>query len=277
MTNQQPQSATTSQDTAQRVSKGNLLIDKQLFDFIEQEVLPVVQIDSDKYWQDFADIVQAFTPRNRELLAKRDQLQQQIDDWHKANPAKDGQIDREAYRAFLQDIGYLQPQGEDFSVDTQHVDDEIAHIAAPQLVVPVRNARYALNAANARWGSLYDALYGTDAISEDNGQEKGKGYNPTRGAAVIAFAKDFLDKHFALQTGSYTEVTGLRYKTASLSSSKARTKPPCKTAHSSSATRVSPASPARYCSSTMAYMLKSKSTQPARLAKPTQQASKMCC
>ena len=208
MTNQQPQSATTSQDTAQRVSKGNLLIDKQLFDFIEQEVLPVVQIDSDKYWQDFADIVQAFTPRNRELLAKRDQLQQQIDDWHKANPAKDGQIDREAYRAFLQDIGYLQPQGEDFSVDTQHVDDEIAHIAAPQLVVPVRNARYALNAANARWGSLYDALYGTDAISEDNGQEKGKGYNPTRGAAVIAFAKDFLDKHFALQTGSYTEVTG---------------------------------------------------------------------
>ena len=134
----------------QRIQQGKLAIAKELYDFIENEVLPVVKIDSNKYWQDFENIVKEFTPRNRELLAKRDQFQQQIDDWHNANPAKDGQINREAYRAFLQKIGYLQPQGEDFSVDTQHVDDEIAHIAAPQLVVPVRNARYALNAANAR-------------------------------------------------------------------------------------------------------------------------------
>ena len=115
-----------------------------------------------------------------------------------------------AYKTFLQEIGYLLPEGEAFTVDTKNVDDEIAHIAGPQLVVPVRNARYALNATNARWGSLYDALYGTDVISSDNGQEAGGSYNPTRGAAVVAYAKAFLDEHFALASGSYNDVTGFK-------------------------------------------------------------------
>ena len=191
-----------------RIQQGSLAIDKQLYEFIQNEVMPVVGLDNDKFWQDFEAIVKEFTPRNKALLQKREEFQAKIDEWHAANPASNGQYDKAAYTAFLKDIGYIVPTGDDFLVETQNVDNEIATIAGPQLVVPVRNARYALNAANARWGSLYDALYGTDVIDEINGAEKGKGYNPTRGAEVVKYAKNFLDANFPLANGSYTDATG---------------------------------------------------------------------
>lgn len=191
-----------------RIQKGILAIDEQLYHFIENEVLPKVGVDSDSYWSGFEKVIKEFTPRNKALLATRDEMQAKIDQWHLDHPAKDGSIDYPKYKTFLQDIGYLLPEGDDFTVTTDNVDDEIAHIAGPQLVVPVRNARYALNATNARWGSLYDALYGTDVISDDKGQEAKGGYNPKRGAAVVAYAKKFLDEHFALASGSYNDVTG---------------------------------------------------------------------
>ena len=201
---------------SERVQKGSLAIDTQLYNFIANEVTPVVGIDNEKYWQEFEKIVKAFQPRNKALLAKRDEIQAQIDDWHDKNPASNGQIDKAAYTQFLKDINYIVPEGDDFLVETQNVDDEIAHIAGPQLVVPVRNARYALNAANARWGSLYDALYGTDVIDETNGAEKGKGYNPVRGAEVVKYAKNFLDANFALAEGKYADVTGFKVEDSKL-------------------------------------------------------------
>ena len=201
---------------SERVQKGSLAIDTQLYNFIANEVAPVVGIDNEKYWQEFEKIVQTFQPRNKALLAKRDEIQAQIDDWHDKNPASNGQIDKAAYTQFLKDINYIVPEGDDFLVETQNVDDEIAHIAGPQLVVPVRNARYALNAANARWGSLYDALYGTDVIDETNGAEKGKGYNPVRGAEVVKYAKNFLDANFALAEGQYADVTGFKVEDGKL-------------------------------------------------------------
>lgn len=201
---------------SERVQKGSLAIDTELYNFIANEVTPVVGIDNEKYWQEFEKIVQTFQPRNKALLAKRDEIQTQIDDWHDNNPASNGQIDKAAYTQFLKDINYIVPEGDDFLVETQNVDDEIAHIAGPQLVVPVRNARYALNAANARWGSLYDALYGTDVIDETNGAEKGKGYNPVRGAEVVKYAKNFLDANFALAEGKYADVTGFKVEDGKL-------------------------------------------------------------
>ena len=201
---------------SERVQKGSLAIDTQLYNFIANEVTPVVGIDNEKYWQEFEKIVKAFQPRNKALLAKRDEIQTQIDNWHDKNPASNGQIDKAAYTQFLKDINYIVPEGDDFLVETQNVDDEIAHIAGPQLVVPVRNARYALNAANARWGSLYDALYGTDVIDETNGAEKGKGYNPVRGAEVVKYAKNFLDANFALAEGKYADVTGFKVEDSKL-------------------------------------------------------------
>ncbi len=145
-------------------------------------------------------------PQNRALLARRDELQQRLDDWYRANGAP---ADMEAYKGFLSEIGYLVPEGPAFAVTTDNVDAEIAQVAGPQLVVPITNARYALNAANARWGSLYDALYGTDAIPETDGAEKGRGYNPVRGARVIAWAKDFLDVSAPLASGSWAEAGAL--------------------------------------------------------------------
>lgn len=201
---------------SERVQKGSLAIDTQLYNFIANEVTPVVGIDNEKYWQEFEKIVKAFQPRNKALLAKRDEIQTQIDDWHAKNPASNGQIDKAAYTQFLKDINYIVPEGDDFLVETQNVDDEIAHIAGPQLVVPVRNARYALNAANARWGSLYDALYGTDVIDETNGAEKGKGYNPVRGGEVVKYAKNFLDANFPLAEGKYADVTGFKVEDGQL-------------------------------------------------------------
>ena len=193
-----------------RIQKGSLAIDPLMYDFIENEVLPTVGVDSDSYWSGFEKVVKKFTPRNKELLATRAKLQAQIDQWHLDHPAIEGSIDYPLYKQFLIDIGYLLPEGDDFQVSTKNVDKEITDIAGPQLVVPVKNARYALNANNARWGSLYDALYGTDVISEDNNQEPGRGYNPKRGAAVVAYAKQFLDDNIALSSGSYTEATGFK-------------------------------------------------------------------
>ncbi len=186
-----------------RIEQHGLAIDTALYDFLVKEALPGTGVDADRFFADFSAIVHDLAPRNRELLAKRDSLQAQIDDWYRRNGAP---TDIDAYQAFLREIGYLLPEGDDFSVSTENVDAEMAEIAGPQLVVPVMNARYALNAANARWGSLYDALYGTDAIPETDGAEKGKAYNPKRGAKVIAWARDFLDQAVPLIDASWTEV-----------------------------------------------------------------------
>jgi malate synthase len=163
-------------------------------------------VDADKFFADFSAIVHDLAPKNRELLAKRDALQLRIDDWYRQHGAPS---DMEAYQAFLREIGYLLPEGSDFQVSTTNVDPEIASIAGPQLVVPVMNARYALNAANARWGSLYDALYGTDAIPRRTVRRKGKGYNPKRGEKVIAWVRDFLDAAVPLADWSWKDVAGL--------------------------------------------------------------------
>lgn len=189
----------------ERIQKGGLQIETILFDLIENDVIPGTGVDSDAYWASFDEIVHELGPKNKALLQKRDDIQEQIDAWHKAR--KGQAINAVEYKAFLTEIGYLVPEGEDFAVSTQNVDAEIATIAGPQLVVPVMNARYALNAANARWGSLYDALYGTDVIAEEVGAEKGKGFNPVRGDRVIAYAKAFLNKAVPLAEGSHEEAT----------------------------------------------------------------------
>jgi malate synthase len=185
------------------VAIGQVEIDKALYDFVNQEAIPDTGIDPESFWNGFAALVHRLAPRNAALLARRDDLQAKIDAWHREHPGAN--FDRQRYRAFLTDIGYLVHEKEPFSIGTEDVDREIAGIAGPQLVVPVNNARYALNAANARWGSLYDALYGTDAIPEEGGAGREGSYNPTRGAKVIAFARDFLDEHFALAGGSHHE------------------------------------------------------------------------
>ncbi|MCO8078349.1 malate synthase G [Acinetobacter lwoffii] len=185
-----------------RIQKGKLAIAKELYDFIENEALPGSGLDSETYWKNFEQVVVDLSPKNKALLAKRDDIQAKIDEWHRNNT-----FELQAYKAFLTEIGYLLPEVEDFQISTENVDEEIAILAGPQLVVPVRNARYCLNAANARWGSLYDALYGFDVISEEDGAEKGKGYNPKRGEKVVAFAKNFLDETFRLAQGSHADAT----------------------------------------------------------------------
>ena len=189
-----------------RIEAGGLKVARELHDFVNDEVLPGLSLDADTFWRGFGDAANALAPRNRELLARRDELQAKLAGWYRENP---GPIaDMEGYKSFLRDIGYLVPEGEAFAVTTEHVDAEIAETAGPQLVVPVLNARFALNAANARWGSLYDALYGTDAISEEGGAEKGPGYNKVRGDKVIAWARDFLDRSVPLASGSWSDVQG---------------------------------------------------------------------
>ncbi len=184
------------------VSIGQLKVDKALYDFVNGEVMPDSGVQAQEFWKGFAALVRALAPRNTALLHQRDELQTKIDSWHRQYPGPG--FDRARYKAFLSEIGYLVAEGEPFAVSTANVDAEIAQIAGPQLVVPVSNARYALNAANARWGSLYDALYGTDVIP-DEGAPRGGKYNPQRGAKVIAFVRDFLDQHFALADGSHRE------------------------------------------------------------------------
>src|SRR6266849_1700290 len=189
------------------ISTDHLVIDKVLYDFINHEAMPGTGMQERPFWSGFSALVRALAPRNSELLLRRDELQSKIDAWHRQNPG--AAFDRTRYKAYLLEIGYLVPEKQPFAVDTAAVDPEIAQIAGPQLVVPVSNARYALNAANARWGSLYDALYGTDAIPEDGAPRAGK-YNPQRGAKVIAFVRDFLDEHFALADGSHRDAVSYR-------------------------------------------------------------------
>ncbi|KIL73352.1 malate synthase G [Bacillus badius] len=182
------------------VKAGSLQVDEQLLQFINNEVLPGTGINDQAFWNGFSAIVSELTPKNRHLLKKRDEMQQKIDDWHKEHS-----FDFDQYKAFLKEIGYIESEADDFKVATENVDEEIALQAGPQLVVPVNNARYAINAANARWGSLYDALYGTDAIPETKGAEKKGSYNPVRGEKVIAFARHFLDEAAPLAQGSHAE------------------------------------------------------------------------
>ncbi|KXP15270.1 malate synthase G [Tsukamurella pseudospumae] len=192
-------------DTA-RTSVAGLEVATVLYDFINNEALPGTGVDQAAFWDGAAKVIGDLVPKNRALLTKRDELQAKIDEFHAAAP---GEVDFPKYKQFLTDIGYLVPVPEDREITTANVDTEITSTAGPQLVVPILNARFAINAANARWGSLYDALYGTDAISEADGAEKTKGYNKVRGDKVIAFAKDFLDQAVPLESGSWTAVTSL--------------------------------------------------------------------
>lgn len=194
---------TELKDTTERIEVAGLQVDKVLHDFLTGSVLPTVGIDADEFFTGFAEIVKDFTPRNKALLARRDELQTQLDEHFRANP---GQPDPAEHEAFLREIGYLVDTPEEGEIRTRGIDDEIATMAGPQLVVPILNARFALNAANARWGSLYDALYGTNAISEEDGADKGKGYNPVRGQKVIAWGRDFLDKAVPLEGASHADV-----------------------------------------------------------------------
>ncbi|TCN21418.1 malate synthase G [Mesobacillus foraminis] len=185
------------------VKTGSIQVAKELFDFINSEVIPGTHVEPDTFWRGLGQLIQDFAPKNKELISKRDELQAQINDWHQENG---GEFKFESYKAFLKEIGYLEPEVDDYEVQTENVDEEIAVKAGPQLVVPGDNARYAINAANARWGSLYDALYGTDALSEEDGADRGLGYNPVRGNKVIQYAKTFLDQTVPLKDASHDDV-----------------------------------------------------------------------
>ena len=198
----------------ERTTTQRLQVATELYRFIEDKVLPTVGLQSEPFWKGFDAIVHDLAPKNAALLAERDRIQAEMDAWHKAHPGP--VTDMPAYRAHLEKIGYLLPQPKGVKATTANVDAELALQAGPQLVVPILNARYALNAANARWGSLYDALYGTDAIAETDGAEKGKGYNPVRGAKVIAFAREVLDQAAPLENGSHKDATGYSVKDGQL-------------------------------------------------------------
>ena len=192
---------------------GPLSVAPLLYDFLDKEVFPGTRVTADAFWKGLAELLRDLMPINQALLTKRDELQARIDEWHRKQPG--ATFDAATYRRFLTDIGYLTDEGAAFQVETANVDPEIAHIAGPQLVVPVDNARYALNAANARWGSLYDALYGTDAISEGLPVPSG-GYDPTRGARVITYVRAFLDEHFKLAKGSHADAQSYAVKDGQL-------------------------------------------------------------
>jgi malate synthase len=187
------------------VEIGGLKVNEELYHLVRNEIAPGTGVNADRFWKSFGEIVRDLAPKNRALLEKRDELQKQIDQYHLAR--KGQPFNREEYTTFLKEIGYLVPEGGKFKITTANVDPEITQIAGAQLVVPLDNARYALNAANARWGSLYDALYGTNVIPEEDGAEKGESYNPRRGAKVIAYTEDFLDKVVSLKRGSFSAVT----------------------------------------------------------------------
>ncbi|MDC0545912.1 malate synthase G [Gammaproteobacteria bacterium] len=193
---------------------GTIQVSAELDDFLRNEVVEGIDVDPDQFWKSFERILEDFSDRNKDLLNKRKDIQNQIDSWHLENNNSDH--DHQAYVSFLKEIGYLLDEGEDFEITTQNVDDEIKTIAGAQLVVPVMNARFSLNAANARWGSLYDALYGTDMISEAGGAERSGPYNSLRGDKVIEFSKTFLDESVSLSTGSYKDVTGFKIQEGKL-------------------------------------------------------------
>ena len=189
-----------------RIQHGGLQIAEALYNLVKNDMAPGTGVDIEHFWTEFEIALDDLVPKNKALLEKREHLQTQIDHWHKSRVGQPH--DAQAYKTFLQEIGYLLPEGEDFKITTKNVDSEISEQAGPQLVVPVKNARFALNAANARWGSLYDALYGTDAISEEDGAERGGGYNPIRGNKVIAFGRRHLDTSAPLAVGSHADATG---------------------------------------------------------------------
>lgn len=188
----------------------NITVDPEFRSFVETELLPGINIEAEYFWFALADLIHELTPENLALLKVRDKLQAQIDDYHRSN----SELNPAEYRRFLAEIGYLEPRGEAFSISTSKVDEEIAVVAGPQLVVPISNARFALNAANARWGSLYDALYGTDVIPATEGLEPGGGYNPRRGAAVIEYAAKFLDRAIPLPGHSHRDPSEAAYTNA---------------------------------------------------------------
>ena len=206
--NQESETVETNSDSI------SLTISSHLKDFLENEVIVGLNITKEHFWSSFEKIVNEFSPRNKALLQKREDIQSKIDSWHIDH--KDEDFNSDKYKTFLTDIGYIAPRSPDFTISTDNVDPEIKTIAGPQLVVPVMNARFALNAANARWGSLYDALYGTDVISEDDGAEKVGGYNPVRGDKVIHFAKNFLDETVPLEQGSFQDVLGFEFVDGSI-------------------------------------------------------------
>ncbi|HAZ81005.1 MAG TPA: malate synthase G, partial [Porticoccaceae bacterium] len=190
----------------QHIQVSSLKVAPAIFGLVNTKILPGTGISQATFWDSFAAIVEQFVPINRRLLEVRQDLQEQIDDWHKAN--RDANF--ASYKNFLTEIGYLVPVGDDFEITPVNVDSEITHQAGPQLVVPIMNARFALNAVNARWGSLYDALYGNDVISEDNGADKSGGYNPVRGQRVIDYGRDFLDMAVPLLGGSHHQTRAYR-------------------------------------------------------------------
>ena len=189
-----------------RIQRGDLQVSEELDKLISEKVCVNIDVEPEQFWNSFNEVVKEFTPRNKALLAEREELQTKIDNWHKENK----EFDKETYKSFLKEIGYWVDTNEDFEIETTNVDAEISTIAGAQLVVPVMNARFALNAANARWGSLYDALYGTDMISEDGGAERGGAYNPVRGDKVIEFSKNFMNENFPLSNGSYQEIAAFQ-------------------------------------------------------------------
>ncbi|RLA38783.1 MAG: malate synthase G, partial [Gammaproteobacteria bacterium] len=199
---------------ADRIQQGNLQVAKEIFDLVANELTPGSGISVENFWASFEEILVDLTPRNRELLQIRNNLQTQIDTWHTQRAGET--INQAEYKTFLQEIGYLVDVGGDFQIETENVDPEIALQAGPQLVVPVMNASFALNAANARWGSLYDALYGSDVISEEHGAGKAGAYNPVRGARVIAYARGELDQAAPLAGGSHTDSTAYRIESGEL-------------------------------------------------------------
>ena len=179
-----------------RIKYNNILVSKTLDDFVKKEMLKGLNINPEKFWQSFNNIIEKFTPLNKKLLNKRKDIQIKIDNWHKQNKIK--QLDINEYKKFLLEVGYIEEDIPSFKIQTTNIDKEISKIAGPQLVVPITNARFSLNAANARWGSLYDSLYGTDVISEENNADRGNIYNPIRGDKVISFAITFLNNIFPL-------------------------------------------------------------------------------
>ena len=195
-----------------RIQRGDLQVSEELDKLISEKVCVNIDVEPEQFWNSFNEVVKEFTPRNKALLAEREELQTKIDNWHKENK----EFDKETYKSFLKEIGYWVDTNEDFEIETTNVDAEISTIAGAQLVVPVMNARFALNAANARWGSLYDALYGTDMISEDGGADRGGAYNPVRGDKVIEFSKNFMNENFPLSNGTYQEIAAFQINDGNL-------------------------------------------------------------
>jgi len=199
---------------SKRITHGSLKVSQELDNFLTDELLPGLDINPDAFWESFERVLDEFGPRNKDLLAKRTEIQKTIDSWHISK--KGSPHNHDEYVNFLKEIGYLLEEGDDFEITTQNVDEEISLVAGAQLVVPIMNARFSLNATNARWGSLYDALYGTDMISEEEGAEKSGPYNPIRGNKVIEFSKNFLDESVPLSSGKYADVTGFKINNGSL-------------------------------------------------------------